>query len=329
LFILTLSRGRRLKPGLQLLAAAALVIQVNAAPADEPLDRQRITFTSSADDSEQQAILILPEASASINQSVPLVVSLHSWSADLEQRNALERLVHERGWIYLFPNFRGVNQTPQACGSVLAQQDILDAVDWVKQHHNVDKQRVYLTGTSGGGHMTMLMAGRYPERWKAASAWVGISDLASWHQLHQGSKYGNMMEKCCGGKPSDSSETAAQYSARSPLTYLASAKGVAIDIAAGIHDGHTGSVPIRHSIDGFNEIAKANRTVTVTKSEIEQLSRRDGRLQSPRAGDTGFDESLGRDFYLRRHSDNARLTIFEGGHEGIAEATMAWFESHL
>ena len=40
--------------------------------------------------------------------------------------------------------------------------------------------------------MTMLMAARYPERWKAASAWVGISDLISWHGRHRGSKYGNM-----------------------------------------------------------------------------------------------------------------------------------------
>lgn len=317
-----------MKTLLQHFAATVLVFQLTIAPAAEPLDRQRIEFTSTADGSRQQAILILPDSDDRRDQPVPIVVSLHTWSADLNQRNDLERLVHDRGWIYLFPNFRGVNRTPQACGSPLAQQDILDAVDWVAEHYKIDPNRVYLTGTSGGGHMTMLMAARYPQRWRAASAWVGISDLAAWHQRHKGSKYGEMVEECCGGAPGASPQVDAQYKARSPLTFLADAKDVAIDIAAGVHDGHTGSVPIRHSIEAFNKLATSNGDAAVTQSEIEQLSARDGRLQSPRPGDTGFDESFGREFYLRRRSGNARLTIFEGGHEGIATATMAWFESH-
>ncbi len=307
-----------------------MVNQLSIALGDvvDPLPRRLIRFTSTADGSEQDAILILPESAGSSNKPIPIVVSLHSWSADMNQRNALERLVHERGWIYLFPNFRGVNQTPQACGSLLAQQDILDAVDWVSDHHNVDSSRVYLTGSSGGGHMTLLMAARYPKRWRAASAWVGISDLAAWHQRHQGTKYGDMLEKCAEGAPGDSPEVDVQYAARSPLTYLASAKQVAIDIAAGVHDGHTGSVPIRHSIEGFNEIAKSNGNVPVSEQEIQQISRQDGRLESPGVGDTGFDPSFGRDYYLRRRAGSARLTIFEGGHEGIAPAAMAWFEDH-
>ena len=121
---------------------------------------------------------------------------------------------------------------------------------------------------------------------------------------------------------------ASHLSARSPLTFLAAAKDVAIDIAAGIHDGHTGSVPIRHSIDAFNEISLAGGNEAVSEQEIQQLLRRDGRLQSPKPHDLGFDKSFGRNHYLRRHGGNARLTIFEGGHEGIATAVMAWFEDH-
>ena len=63
----------------------------------DPLDRQRIRFTSSADGSEQEAILILPESAQSSEGPIPMVVSLHSWSANLNQRNELERLVHDRG----------------------------------------------------------------------------------------------------------------------------------------------------------------------------------------------------------------------------------------
>ena len=293
----------------------------------EPMNRSRTQFTSSLDGSQQEAFIILP-ADYDPHTPTPMVVSLHSWSADLKQRNVLERAVHDRGWIYLFPNFRGVNQTPEACGSRLAQQDVLDAVDWAQDQYNIDPKRIYLTGTSGGGHMTMMMSAKYPDRWRAASAWVGISHLATWYHKHAGSKYGNMMKKVCGGAPGDSPSVDTQYSMRSPAVYLAGAKDLALDISAGIHDGHTGSVPIRHSIDAFNVIASANGTPQISESEMESLSLPTGRLAKPNAGDEGFDESFGRKHYLRRHSKNARLTIFEGGHEGIAQATVAWFDSH-
>jgi pimeloyl-ACP methyl ester carboxylesterase len=257
-----------------------------------------------------------------------MVVNLHSWSADMEQRSELEGLVHDRGWVYLAPNFRGPNNRPQACGSPLAQQDVLDSVEWAIAHHGVDRDSVYLTGTSGGGHMTMLMVGRYPDHWKAASAWVGISDLVSWHRKHQGSRYGEMLEKCCGGAPGDSAAVDRQYAVRSPLNFIAAAHRLPLDLLAGADDGHTGSVPIRHSIDAFNRIAEANQSPLVTEQEIAQLSQQGGRLNQPRPGDQGRDPVLGRDFFLRRHSHQVRLTIFDGGHESIDRATMAWFESH-
>lgn len=301
--------------------------EVVADEATPEMNRQRIQFKSTADGSVQEAMLILPKSQQDLPKAIPMVVSLHSWSGDLKQRNALEKLVHDRGWVYLFPNFRGVNRTPQACGSALAQQDILDAMAWVISHHSIDDDKLYLTGTSGGGHMTLLMASRYPDRWQAASAWVGISDLVAWHARHRDSKYGNMMEQCCGGAPGDSPEVDAQYKSRSPMTYLSGARNVAIDISAGIRDGHEGSVPIRQSIDAFNAIAHARGESGVSVDEIEQLSR-PAQLEQAKSGDLGFDSSFDRKYFLRRRSGDARLTIFDGAHEGIASATIAWFESH-
>lgn len=295
--------------------------------AELAMNRKQIQFKSTGDGSTQSAFLIVPPSKDGVQKSVPLVVSLHSWSADLNQRNDLEKLVFNRGWLYLFPNFRGANRTPQACASILAQQDILDAVSYVSDHYLVDQDRIYLTGTSGGGHMTMLMAARYPKRWRAASAWVGISDLVQWHALHRGTKYGNMIEQCCGGAPGDSAEVDAEYKARSPITHLADAREVPLDICAGIKDGHKGSVPIIHSINAFNAIAKARGDRLVTESEILQLSR-PGRLENALDHDEGFDSTFKRKYFLRRRSGQARLTIFDGGHEGIATATIAWFESH-
>lgn len=295
-------------------------------------ERLKVLIKSSRDETEQPNYVLLPDEFAPAGKPVPLLVSLHSWSGDLEQHNEpLEKLANERGWICLFPNFRGRNDQPEACGSELAQQDILDAVEWVTTKYPVDKQRIYLTGSSGGGHMTMMMVGRHPDVWAAASAWVGISDLSAWYRKHaaEDDGYGQMMRKVCGGKPGDSEAIDRQYRMRSPLTYLHQAIGVPIDIAAGVHDGYTGSVPVRHSLEAFNAIAKADGSEVITADEIQQISRPDGRLDSPHSSDQVEDTSFGREIYLRRHAKHARVTIFEGGHEGIADAAVAWLEQHV
>src|SRR5262245_4625447 len=148
--------------------------------------RHRIDVRSSADGSLQPAYVYLP---TQLVRPAPLAVLLHTWSFDLEQRDStVEVEARTRGWILLVPNFRGRNDHPQACGSPAAQQDILDAVAWIRSHYEVDDRRIYLLGLSGGGYMTMLMAGRHPEPWAAASAWVGISDLRDWYMSHSGDR---------------------------------------------------------------------------------------------------------------------------------------------
>ncbi len=292
-------------------------------------ERTLVKIKSSADGTDQPCYLILPANYESDNVKRPLLVSLHSWSADLNQRNeSLEKLADEKGWIYLFPNFRGANRTPQACGSELTQTDILDATEWAKSNLRVDTSRVYLTGVSGGGHMTMLMASRYPKQWTAASAWVGISDLALWYKKHADTRYGEMMRKSCGGAYGDSYKVNKEYIKRSPKLYLKKAPNIALDIAAGIHDGHTGSVPITHSIFAFNAIARANKQPGVSDDEIKLLSKPTGRLDEPLKSDQETDKSLGREIHLRRYAGNSRLTIFEGGHEGISTAAISWLEKH-
>jgi poly(3-hydroxybutyrate) depolymerase len=241
----------------------------------------------------------------------------------------MERLAEERGWIYLFPNFRGPNQHPDACGSPKAQQDILDAVAWAKKTYPVDERRVYLVGASGGGHMTMLMAGRHPDVWAAASAWVGISDLAAWHKLHAAGRYGRMMRLSCGGAPGDSREVDRQYRERSPITHIHRAVNVALDLNTGIHDGHKGSVPIRHALDAFNAVAHAAGCEPISEEEIVQLSRPNGRLKHPRESDNVKDSSYGRQIHLRRYAGPVRVTVFEGGHEILPEAAVAWLEDKV
>jgi poly(3-hydroxybutyrate) depolymerase len=292
-------------------------------------ERKKVLVNSTLDGVPQTCYIIEPEGFAPSHGPVPLVVALHSWSAGVEQRNVdREAAAERRGWLYLSPDFRGANVRPEACGSLKAQQDILDAVTWTLERYPVDRRRIYLTGVSGGGHMTMLMAGRHPELWAAASAWVGISDLATWHQAHVDDNYGAMLRACCGGSPGERAAVDEEYRQRSPLTHLHRAAGLPLDLAAGVHDGHQGSVPVKHSLDAFNVVANAVGAPLVTAAEIAQISRPNGRLDHPKDGDELYDPVFGRRIYLRRMAGPCRISIFEGGHECVAEAAIEWLARH-
>jgi len=316
--------------GTPVLLSVGLLCTVLSAESLGPDRRQKILVPSSIDSTQQPCYLILPEGFDPNGAPVPLLASLHTWSGNVEQRDlGMEREADELGWIYLWPHFRGPNKSPDACGSEKAQQDILDAVDWVLDRYPVDRKRIYLTGASGGGHMSMLMAGRHPERWTAVSAWVGISDLAAWHAKHAKTGYGAMLRASCGGAPGESPEVDQQYRVRSPKTWLDRTVDVPLDLAAGVQDGHKGSVPIRHTLDAFNLVAAAQGSPVISEEEIAQLSRPDGRLDRPQPADQPEDPTFGRAVYLRRTAGKARVTIFEGGHERIARAAAEWLSRHV
>lgn len=320
LFIFFISGTCFLNP--ECLSAAEKVAETKQKPAKPGL----IQVKSSLDQSLQPSLLWAPAAAKTT--PTPLFVFLHSWSGNYKQNNAKWlKEAEQRGWIYLHPDFRGVNQQPEACGSQLARQDILDAIDYVIQHYNVDQSRIYLAGSSGGGHMTMLMAGHHPDRFSAASAWVGISDLAEWYRFHLKDgvpqNYARMILKSLTDKPGSSEAIDVQYRDRSPLYWIGNATELPLDLNAGVTDGKTGSVPFAHTINAFNVLAKKNQTTPVSEAEIEQLWEL-GTLKNPQPTDQVTDETYGRDIHLRRKSGNARVTIFQGGHEGLPEPACEW-----
>jgi len=177
--------------------------------------------------------------------------------------------------------------------------------------------------------MTLQMVGLHPKIWAAASAWCGPTDLTAWHNVRKNDKYGAMMRASCGGAPGNSDEVDRQYRQRSPVTHLHNAVGVPVEICHGVHDGYKGSVPIVHSLNAFNIIAKAAGMELIGDEEIAQLTRPDGHLDDPRRSDQVTDELLGKKIHLRRYAGPARITIFEAGHEGNAAAAVSWLEKHV
>ncbi|QDV66396.1 Prolyl oligopeptidase family protein [Rosistilla carotiformis] len=316
-----------------LLASTGEIEAVDPSPQELPnssVDPRYIEaeFVSTFDRTMQPLRYALPPKSQDAER--PVLVFLHSWSSDYHlHKPEWLRAALSRGWIFVEPNFRGPNDNPEACGSAAARADVLDCVEFAIKHLNVDTNRIYLAGASGGGHMTMLMAGRHPERFTAASAWVGISDLKKWYEHHSPNgipqNYAKKVAKCCGGAPGVSKLVDQQYYQRSPIHWITNAGDLPLDIAAGVHDGQSGSVPFQHSVQLYNAIAKSHAAPLVSDAELQQLWDQ-GKLTKPQAQDTAEDPTYRRDIKLRRKTNNARLTIFEGGHEGLAEAACAWLE---
>jgi len=290
------------------------------------------SVTSTLDGQSQPIRYFLPPNSTTPQ---PLLVLLHTWSGGYDQANYLQMLVEEcaqRNWALVAPHFRGPNNRPEAGASDLAVRDVMDAVAWMKMQTSIDANRIYLTGASGGGHMSLILAGRHPDVWAGVSAWVPITDLAAWHaeSVAKGQNYAKNIEALCGGVPGASDVVDEQYRLRSPLTHLPRAKGLAIDIQAGIHDGHTGSVPVSHSLRAFNLLATLNEQPgqALTAEQIASITATQTLPEAlPSAPADASDEGRQHAILLRRAAGPVRLTLFEGGHEGDLKTAVRWLET--
>ncbi len=178
----------------------------------------------------------------------PLLVGLHSWSYNRsnQEKNMLP-YAKRLNWNLLLPEFRGNNlpsnpHCTDACGSLLAKQDILDAIRYVEKNENIDSENIFLLGASGGGHMTLMMCGFCPEVFKAAGAFVPITDLAAWAEVNQ--NYRPYIYACC-------TEDKKELSARSPMSYVDSIAKANLKIFHGKFDP---VVPVSQSLTLYGEI---------------------------------------------------------------------------
>ncbi|MDD5698445.1 MAG: prolyl oligopeptidase family serine peptidase [Victivallaceae bacterium] len=212
---------------------------------------KEIEAVSSLDGSREKNLFFFP-ANIEKKQNVPLVVCLHTWSTDRFNQVEILDYCKKRNWALLLPEFRGPNlvenpRAKQACASQLACQDIIDAVESVQTDYPIDRPAVFLTGGSGGGHMSLMTSAYKPEMWRAVSSWCPITDIALWHRYYgSGNDYAPHMEACCGGAPGNSPEVDYEYSKRSPMSYLTNLAKVNLSVHHGRFDK---SVPCIHTIN--------------------------------------------------------------------------------
>jgi len=281
---------------------------------DWDIDFNVVDIKSTLDNSLQKAYFFKSKSSA----PKPLVVSLHTWSGNYEQKDDLAALSKKKDLNYIHPDFRGVNWTKDACCSELALTDIDDAIDFAIKNARVDLSQIYVIGVSGGGYATLATFMKSRHLIRRFSAWVPISDLPAWYEQSKitGVKYAENILACTSSKDSLNIEIAIKKSPiywKTPIEKLNTSE---LNIYAGIYDGIQGSVPITHSINFYNKVLKdlphAESSNYVIDSEKLKL------LEHRKAlGD--FGKIANRKIFLKKQYGNLGLTIFEGNHEMLTE----------
>lgn len=217
------------------------------------MKQQEIYIKSTIDGTMQPSLFYKAEG----EEKRPLLVGLHTWSADrFNQIKTMLPYAEKYNMHLLLPEFRGPNLTTNlngtfACGSEYAKQDIIDAVEYCIAEGCVDTDNIFLLGASGGGHMALLMAGFRPDYFKAIGAFVGITDLKNWSE--ENFNYREHVLACC-------SNDEEEMRRRSPINYIDT---IATSNTKIFHGKYDPSVPVSHSIRIFNAINEKYPTAKV------------------------------------------------------------------
>jgi len=297
----------------------------NTQKTDWPEGFNEIEILSSVDNTKQKSYFYQTKS----NHPKPLIISLHTWSGDYTQKDLLVKQILANDWNYIHPNFRGPNNTKEACGSPLVVSDIDDAISFAIEQGNVDKNQIHIIGVSGGGYATLLayMQSKYDIR--TFSAWVPIADIHRWYYESKGrnAKYAQHIALATSGDSSKLNRLEAMQ--RSPMymnTPISRRSNSKLFIYAGIHDGYTGSVPISHSLDMYNKIVKdfypmaADELIPEETKNQLIVSRNNPGFPNVKLADRKI-------HFQKTFRDKLQITIFEGTHEMLTERAFSHIPS--
>lgn len=286
---------------------------------------ERITISSSKDGQSQRAFWLPPPTSAGKR---PLLVVLHSWSAGYRQEAGIPfaQWADQQGWAMIHPDYRGPFDDPQATGSQVAVTDVLDAVDYAVEEGEVDSDRVFLVGFSGGGMMSLLMAGQHPDRFAGAASWVPVHDLRQWHAYNRDEApqrdYRREIEASCGGDPARERAAREECRERSPRAHLDAARRakVPIYIGAGLKDR---LVPPDNALRSYNQLADPDDRIGPSALRAVAGNLLPGRLRGSIAGPTFFDSGDPKVLFARR-SGPVSVVLFDGRHDLVYNPGLEW-----
>ena len=121
-------------------------------------------------------------------EKAPIIVAIHHCNGNAESyftfnNNKYATLADSKGYIVVYPS----SPASGGCWDVASKaslthdgggdsQTIVNMVKYAIDNYGGDLDRVYATGTSSGAMMANVLAGAYPDIFKAVTAYSGVAD---------------------------------------------------------------------------------------------------------------------------------------------------------
>ncbi|KOR82274.1 S9 family peptidase [Paenibacillus solani] len=143
-------------------------------------------------------------------------------ASERKQFRSMFQYILAKGYHIFCPNFRGSTGYGSSFVKLVEQdwgegprKDCLAGMDWLFEQGISSREKLFVMGGSYGGYMTLLLAGRNPEYFKAAIDIVGVSNLFTFYNSVP-EHWKPIMERWIGDPERDKD----RFIKDSPITYL-------------------------------------------------------------------------------------------------------------
>lgn len=143
-------------------------------------------------------------------------------ASERKQFRSMFQYILAKGYNIFCPNFRGSTGYGSSFVKLVEQdwgegprKDCLAGMDWLFEQGISSPEKLFVMGGSYGGYMTLLLAGRNPEYFKAAIDIVGVSNLFTFYNSVP-EHWKPIMERWIGDPERDKE----RFIKDSPITYL-------------------------------------------------------------------------------------------------------------
>lgn len=219
-----------------------------------------IHIRSSRDPGVRVAVRVLKPA-----RPGPILATTHGWHQHVDEFVAMERPDPGLDHLSVHIDLRGRKHStghPDANGWEL--QDIIDAIEHVKQHygeHISDPDEVHFQAGSGGGGNALALAGKYPDQFASITALYPISDYAAWFDGDAQGEFRPTLIDWIGGEPS---QNRTAYATRSGIDLLPNL----LTPVHLMHGSRDDRVPVEHSRTYVARAAALGKQGLVTYDEL-------------------------------------------------------------
>ena len=188
-------------------------IQSPSGPQAAALINQVVYFTNHYDGSSQPTAIQIPDGYTG-SSPVPLVVYAHTRYGKMEEGiDELGAAANAKGWLLGSPQLHGHWPFPPdppgafAYASLESQYDVIGTVQYMLNHYNVDRHRIYLVGYSMGAQISTVTGAKYPDIFAAIFDDKGPTDFADWYSQQSAlsghsQQVNAMKQECYTGSPS-------------------------------------------------------------------------------------------------------------------------------